>query len=249
MASSPGAFLKEVPVGSYVHVEKLPGTRSAAKTAASRAAARGELVPLRRGLYYKGALGRYGVATPPPEDVALEVMGRKGVGPAGVSAARAFGVTTQVPPTPELVTSGPVPEGLHGVKVHKRNNAARRDLSYLEIAALELLRDYEFTAEVDWKQVVKVILEKVRTHEIRPDSLLEVGARERNRALRERLDALASALAEKVPSGTGGRSGERSTAATETTRETGTTGGNRTSNTTRLTDKTRVARTAKSVRA
>lgn len=191
---SPGATIRDAPAGSYVHVERLPGTRSAAKTAVSRAAARGELVPLRRGLYYKGSRSRYGVITPPPEDVALEVMGRKGVGPTGVSAARALGLTTQVPPTPELVTSGPVPEGVPGVKIYKRNNAARCELTYLEIAALELLRDYEFTAEADWKRVVAALAVKVRSREIRAGALLDAGSRERNRALRDRLSTLAEAL-------------------------------------------------------
>jgi len=189
-ASTPGRYLKGVPMGSYVHVGKLPGSRNAAKTAASRAAARGELIPLRRGLYYKGKRTRYGVAKPPPEDVALEVMGRDGVGPTGVSAAHALNVTTQVPAVPELATPGPVPEGLPGVKVHKRNNVARRDLNYFEVAVLELLRDYEFTAEADWREVVRAVADKARTRDVRLDCLAKVGESEPGYAFRERLMAL-----------------------------------------------------------
>lgn len=193
-AKSPGRFLDRVPAGSYVHVEALPGSRDAAKSAVSRAAARGDLVPLRRGLYYKGKRTRYGMATPPPEDVALEVLGRRGVGPTGVSAARALNLTTQLPAVPELVTTGPVPVGIPGVRVHKRNNVRRRDLSYSEIAVLEVLRDWNFTSEGGWVALVSAVREKVARNEVRLDSLREAGARERGTELRSRLVELADAL-------------------------------------------------------
>jgi hypothetical protein len=109
---SPGAVLRSLPTGSFVRVDDLPGTRSAARNAASRAARRGELVQLRRGLYFKGTPTRYGTATPDAELVALAVLGDQGVGPTGVSAARALGLTTQLPAVPHLVTCGPVPTGL-----------------------------------------------------------------------------------------------------------------------------------------
>lgn len=193
-AATPGRYLKEVPTGSFVHVENLPGSRSAAKTAASRAAARGELTPVRRGLYYKGKTTRYGVIKPPPEAVALEVLGRDGVGPSGVSAARALNVTTQVPALPELATPGPIPEGLPGVRVHRRNNLARRDLNYFEVAVLELLRNYEFTSETDWRGIVRAVAEKARAKDVRLDNLAKVGATEPGYAFRERLTSLINEL-------------------------------------------------------
>ena len=196
---SPGRFLKKVPTGSYVHVEALPGSRNAAKSAVSRAAARGDLVPLRRGLYYKGTRTRYGVATPPPEDVALEVLGRKGVGPTGVSAARALNLTTQVPAMPELVTTGPVPIGIPGVRIHKRNNVSRRDLTYSEIAVLEVLRDWEFTSESGWAGVVRAVRDKVAGNEVRLTSLLEAGGRERGTDFKDRLHKLTAALVNAEP--------------------------------------------------
>jgi hypothetical protein len=199
--TTPGRYLKEVPMGSYVHVEQLPGSRNAAKSAVSRAAARGELIPLRRGLYYKGKPTRYGVAKPPPEDVALEVLGRDGVGPTGVSAARALNLTTQVPAVPELTTPGPVPEGLPGVKVHKRNNVARRDLNYFEVAVLELLRNYEFTGETDWPGIVRAVADKARTREVRLDCLAKVGENEPGYAFRGRLMGLIGELSTSESTG------------------------------------------------
>ncbi len=170
---SPGEFLKKLPMGSYVYVENLPGTRSAAKSATSRAAARGEIVFLRRGLYYKGKRTRYGIPVPSAEIVALEVLGKNGIGPTGVSAARALNLTTQIPAMPELVTSGPVPTGLRGVRIHKRNNIARYDLNYVEIAVLEVLRDWKFTSEVGWEGLVNAVNDRIENREIRPSKLLK----------------------------------------------------------------------------
>jgi hypothetical protein len=194
----PGRYLEKLPTGSYVHVDRLPGSSSAARSAASRAAKKGDLVKLRRGLYYKGKRTRYGVLTPPAEDIALEVLGRTGVGPSGVSAARALNLTTQVPAEAELVTSGPVPEEIRGVRVHKRNNADRRDLNYAEIAVLEVLRDWTFTTESTWDGIVAAVKDRIEGREVRPDKLAKVGRSEPWPAVRERLRDLFSELGLKA---------------------------------------------------
>lgn len=193
-AASPGKFLERLPAGAYVHVDELPGSRNAARSAASRAASRGELVALRRGLYYKGKRTRYGVATPPAEEVALEVLGRKGVGPTGVSAARALDLTTQVPAVPELATWGPVPTGLRGVRVHKRNNVSRRDLNYAEIAVLEVLRDWRFTSEASWDGLIAAVRERVSRRQVRPAKLVEAAKGERSPHVRALLRDLFASL-------------------------------------------------------
>jgi hypothetical protein len=46
-----------------------------------------------------------------------------------------------------IAVAGPVPS-FEGVRFHKRNNLARRDLSFWEIALLEALRSYPAYAEV-----------------------------------------------------------------------------------------------------
>ena len=198
---SPGQFLKKLPVGSYVHVDRMPGTPNAAKSAASRAASRGDLVALRRGLYYKGKRTMYGVLTPPAEDVALEVLGRKGVGPTGVSAARVLNLTTQLPVVPELVTSGPIPTGVQGVMVHKRNNVARHDLNYSEIAVLEVLRDWHFTTETTWDGVVAAVRERVEARQVRPKKLAAAAHGERKPNVRALLRDLLAALEPNTPAG------------------------------------------------
>ena len=62
--TSPGRYLESLPTGSYVRVGDLPGSTVAAKAAASRAARKGVLAPVSRGLYFKGRPTRYGIATP-----------------------------------------------------------------------------------------------------------------------------------------------------------------------------------------
>jgi hypothetical protein len=148
---SPGKALAALPVCSFIHVDRLLGGRGAATSAVSPAHARGELLRLRNGLYYKGVKTRYGLTGPKAEETAIEVSGRAGVGPTGYSAARALGLTTQVPARPSLTVAGPVPTGLPGVEVSRRNDMRRRELGYVEVAVLELLRgDWELIAEDGW---------------------------------------------------------------------------------------------------
>lgn len=200
----PGKFLEKLPVGSYVHVDQLPGTANAAKSAACRAAARGDIVLLRRGLYYKGKRTRYGVLTPPAEEVALEVLGRKGVGPTGVSAARALNLTTQLPAVPELATWRSVPTGVRGVLVHKRNNVARRELNYAEIAVLEILRDWNLTTETTWDGVVAAVRERVEGRQVRLNRLVAAAVGEPKPTVRARMRDLVDAL-ERPMTATGAR--------------------------------------------
>ncbi|WP_280470672.1 hypothetical protein [Nocardia farcinica] len=143
--------LQSSPAGSFIHTNRLPGTKAAATSAIKRAHQRGELVRIRRGLYFKGNPTRYGMTRPTPEAIAAEVLGPTGAGPTGFSAARAFGLTTQLPAIPTLAVAGPVPTAIPGVKISKRNNARRSTLRPLEIAALELLRgDWETTVDDEW---------------------------------------------------------------------------------------------------
>lgn len=175
---TPGKYLEALPHGCYVRVADLPGTANAAKLAASRAAARGDIVPLSKGLYFKGRRTRYGIATPPSEDVALEVVGRKGVGPAGVSAARALGLTTQVPAMPELATLARVPSGVPGVRFTRRNNIERAGLNYLEIAVLEVLRDWRFLVDGGWTSLVAAVTSRIEAGDVRPDAIAAAAERE-----------------------------------------------------------------------
>ncbi|WP_157101579.1 type IV toxin-antitoxin system AbiEi family antitoxin domain-containing protein [Nocardia shimofusensis] len=181
-------------MGGFVHTNRLPGSVDAAASAVKRAHQRGELVRIRRGLYYKGVRTRYGTTRPPAEAVAAEVLG-DGAGPTGYSAARVFGLTTQVPATPTMVVAGPVPTSVPGVKVSKRNNSLRAMLAWPEIAALELLRgDWETTVDDGWTALSEALRSAIDEGKLRWDKLTAAAKREHSPALRANLRRLSEDL-------------------------------------------------------
>jgi uncharacterized protein DUF6088 len=194
-AMSPGKALDEIPSGSFVHVSDLPGSPTARSCALSRARKAGTLLLIRNGLYFKGVKTRYGMTRPSSEDVAAQVLGSKGVGPTGVSAARALGLTTQVPARPALTVAGPVPTSVPGVKVSKRNNMRRRDLRYVEIALIELLRgDWEQTVDNGWPALVSAAGAAIRDGKINVESVGDAIRGERSPAARENYKRLVGQL-------------------------------------------------------
>ena len=181
---SPAAVIRETPERSFIHVDRLPGTPAAARKAASRAVGDGLLLPVRRGLYYRGRRTRYGLTAPRADEVARAVLGTRGVGPAGYSAARAWGVTTQVPPAWQVATLRTV-DPISGVEQHARKNLARTDLHEKEIALLELLRAPEIYVEAGWDALVGRVRSAVQAGEIRVDVLRASVPGEYNRAVRD----------------------------------------------------------------
>jgi len=190
---SPAAVIRETPEKSFVHVDRLPGSPTASRKAASRAVGDGLLLPVRRGLYYRGRRTRYGLTAPRADEVARAVLGTRGVGPAGYSAARAWGVTTQVPPVWHVATLRTV-DPIDGVKQHERKNLARVDLNEKEIALLELLRAPDVYVEAGWETLVRKVRAATRADEIRVNLLRAAVPGEYNRAVRDnfaRLEAVA----------------------------------------------------------
>ncbi len=178
-----GAVIRAAPELSFVRVERLPGSAAAARKAASRAAKEGELVSVRRGLYYRGRRSRYGMTLPRAEDVAREVLGTLGIGPAGYSAARAWGVTTQVPAKWHVSTLKPA-DPIDGVEQHARRNLLRANLNEREIALLELLRAPDVYVESGWSELERRVRDAARAEEIDYNRLAAAVEGERNLAVR-----------------------------------------------------------------
>lgn len=193
MTTTPAAAIREAPEKSFVHVDRLPGSSAAARKAASRAAQDGVLVPVRRGLYYRGRRTRYGLTSPRPEEVARAVLGPRGIGPAGYSAARAWDVTTQVPPVWHVATLRTVAP-IDGVEQHERRNLARVDLNEKEIALLELLRAPEVYVERGWQVLVDNVRAAVRTEEVDAGRLRRAVPGEYGRSVRDGFARLEAAL-------------------------------------------------------
>lgn len=186
---SPSAVIRSAPERSFVHVNRLPGTAAAARQAASRAARSGEILPVRRGLYYRGAKTRYGMTRPRVEDVVREVLGEAGTGPAGYSAAREWGVTTQVPSSFHVATLWTA-DPIAGVTQHTRRNKERASLNAKEIALLELLRAPDVFVEAGWEVLVRRVHDALAKEDVRVGALRAAVARERNTAVRENFDRL-----------------------------------------------------------
>ncbi|AZI57192.1 hypothetical protein EH165_02490 [Nakamurella antarctica] len=193
------SWLDSFPAGSFVHVQDVPGSSDAARAALSRAAKRGSIVQIRRGLYYRGEMTRYGMTHPTEVEIVHEVVGTTGVGPAGYAAARALGVTTQVPAKLEYSAVGPLPENLPGVILYSRSNRARLRLNEPEIALLEVLRSWKTLVEGGWKALVDAVRRLTSRGKLRIDKVQSAVRSEHNSAIREAFTRLIESLQTGTP--------------------------------------------------
>ena len=131
------------PPRSFFRTRDVPGSPRAVETALSRLAGDdGPITRVRQGLYWtKPPTTRFGSGRPDPLGAAMVIAGR-GAGPAGWSATQALGLSTQVPVVPKVAVLDRPPKGICGVQFVTRSNLDRRDLAPLEIAVLEVLRDF-----------------------------------------------------------------------------------------------------------
>lgn len=156
--------------GTFFRRRDFEGTDRAVESALSRLVAEGELVRVRRGLYWRGKTTRFGMTHPSVLETAVAVGG-PGTGPAGVAAAQLLGLTTQVPATVEVAVPGKVPDPMRGVRFRSRPYSRReRRLTPVEVAVLEVLRD-PHAAEVPWSRVEERIRELLADGTVRAQVL------------------------------------------------------------------------------
>ncbi|WP_433717338.1 hypothetical protein ACQP2U_43305 (plasmid) [Nocardia sp. CA-084685] len=194
--ASPSKALENYPTGMFVHVADLPGSRDAASSAVWRAKKDGRLIKVRNGVYFvTGGPTRYGQARPPADAIAAEILAPRGGGPTGFSAARALGLTTQVPATPTWTVVGTPPTAVPGVRISRRNNLQRLKLRPPEIAILELLRGgWETAVDHGWPALVTAIEHALADHTIRWREITEAVKGERSPTLRQNLARLTEDL-------------------------------------------------------
>lgn len=185
--------VEALPTGGFLRSADMPGSRAAVDSALSRIASSAGLVRVARGVYWKGVTSRFGAGRPDPLGAALEVAG-VGAGPAGWTAAKVLGLTTQLPAEVEVAVTGRVPEYM-GARFHKRNNLARCDLRPLEIGLLEVLRDWPTTTDVDWEELTSRVRELADHNEIDLDEVATAARKERRPSLRKRTERLISEVA------------------------------------------------------
>ena len=112
----------------------------------------GEVRRVRRGLYWRGAPTRLGMAPPPPGRLSSAIVGGTGTGPAGRRAALALGLSTQVARQEVVAVPGRPPRSPGPVRyVSRAASTKRRDerLRPAEVALLEVLRDWDGTIRLD----------------------------------------------------------------------------------------------------
>ena len=114
-------------------------------------AERGELIRVRKGLYWRGVQTPLGMSPPPPDALVRELVGSSGVGPAGLSAANALRLSTQVPRRAHVAVPARAPDStglVRFVSRPTRTARAKACLAPTDVALLETLGDWESVVEV-----------------------------------------------------------------------------------------------------
>ena len=183
---------------AFLRARDLPGSRTAVDSALSRLAADGELLRVHKGLYYRPP--PHGRRRPLPLEVGLAIGGR-GAGPAGVSAARLFGLTTQVPGVEVVAVPGRAPPGREDVRFVARPFSRReQDLNPHEAGLLEVLRDFDSVSEEPFGQLSAVVHRAMEHGRLPVDRVRDavhdewdLDTRQRWRRLEERLGLVVAA--------------------------------------------------------
>ncbi len=172
------------PTRSFFMPHDVPGSTSAVESALSRLARPdGPIQRVRQGLYWKKPPATaFGTARPDPTEAAFAAAG-PGAGLAGVSAASALGLSTQVPRQPTIAVVGRPPEGLHGVRLVSRANPQRILLNHLEVTLLEVLRDFSALSELAWLDARARILRLADDNDLDLEIVVKVAASERRAGL------------------------------------------------------------------
>ena len=176
--------------------EDFDGSPDAVAQALSRMTRSGEVRRVRRGLYWRGAPTRLGMAPPPPGRLIDAVAGGTGSGPAGWSAALALGLSPQVARRETVAVPGRSPRSPGSVHyVSRAASTKRRDerLRPTEVALLEVLRDWDGLVEVPNANAVARIGRIADSGTVRLDRLARAAETEPPR-VRERLRHLLVAL-------------------------------------------------------
>lgn len=196
------AKVRGTPAGSFVRTLDLmepTDSRGAVDAVLHRLVSEGPLVPVTRGLYYKCKLTRFGSTRPDPLAVGYEIARShgfgSGVGPSGYSAARALGLTTQVPSREEIAVPGRAPADTRAVHFTSRSPVARTRLRPLEIAILEMLRDWPRYSERTWSDFVAVVNGLAAQDRIDIAAISRAANRERHLAARANAAVLVNELA------------------------------------------------------
>ena len=176
--------------GRFWTVDDFPGLdASAVDKALVRLKDTGELVTVRRGLYFRGKQSLFGMARPSQEQLVAAVAGDRGVGPAGLTAANELSLSTQLPGVDVYAVPRPAPRDLPTVRFVSRPSRTGRlaaALSGIEVAVLEVLDSWEGVTDVTPSATADRLVELIDAGQVRAAKLVRASVDE-PAAARERL--------------------------------------------------------------
>lgn len=174
-------------------VEDFEGTPKAVNNELRRLVERGELQRVRRGVYWRGRVSRFGMHGVDEGEAVQTVVGRdEAIGATGWNATSILGLSTQVAPMESLAVTHRVPEGISRVKVVSRaarTGRRKAGLSGIEVTVLEALEGWDRYVEVGPAEAVRRFDEILRRPDVRIPKLISASTTEPP-VVRERLRAV-----------------------------------------------------------
>jgi hypothetical protein len=198
-------------------IEDFEGSPSAVNNELRRMVTRGELVRVRRGVYWRGRRSRFGMIGASQGAAVQKLLGpHEAIGATGWQAAKLLGLSTQVSPVEALAATHRGVQGLQNVRVASRvARSARREarLNAIEVSFLEVLDGWERYVETDSATALERFQELLARDDVHVDRLVRASHTEPP-AVRERLRAVLSSAhyeqeSERVPPARDPRTRER----------------------------------------
>lgn len=138
----------------------------------------GELRRIRKGLYWRGVKTPLGMSPPSPDQWAAELTHGAGIGPSGLSAANTLRLSTQIPRRAEYAVPGRAPTSSPTVRFvsrASRSGRAEYGLSALDVAALEVLDEWENVLEAEPNEAMDRLTSLITSGDIDADRLSAAG--------------------------------------------------------------------------
>ncbi len=174
-------------------IEDFEGSPSAVNNELRRMVSRGELVRVRRGVYWRGKRSRFGMTRASQGAAVQKLLGpNEAIGATGWQAAKLLGLSTQVSPVEAIAATHRSVQGLQNVRMASRvARSARREakLNGIEVTFLEVLDGWERYVETDSATTLERLRELLDREDVHVERLVRASVTEPP-AVRERLRAV-----------------------------------------------------------
>jgi len=179
----------------YWRAGKLSGPESTTQHILTELERKGELLHIRKGLYWRGLKTPLGMSPPPSRSLTIKIAKtNNGIGPAGLSASNMLRLSTQIPKHSWIAipSRAPTPTGtIKFVSRAARTGRVTAKLTPLEVALLETLQGWDRIIEIPIDQAWERMCAMLIANEINA-TRLAIAARTEPAIVRIRLSALLS---------------------------------------------------------